>query len=56
MGELDTADEMIVYCRSGARSADVVRQLQDHGFKKLWNLDGGVLRWARDIDPQMPVY
>jgi adenylyltransferase/sulfurtransferase len=56
MGELDTADELVVYCRSGARSADIVRELQGHGFKKLWNLEGGVLRWAREIDPEMPEY
>ncbi len=56
LGELDTAREMVVYCRSGARSADVVRLLQQHGFKKLWNLDGGILRWAREIDPRLPVY
>lgn len=56
MGELDTAAEMVVYCRSGARSADVIHLLQQHGFQKLWNLDGGVLRWARDVEPQMPMY
>lgn len=56
LGELDTAAEMVVHCRSGARSADVIRELQQHGFKKLWNLDGGVLRWARDIDPSLPMY
>ncbi|GAB4161721.1 MAG: molybdopterin-synthase adenylyltransferase MoeB [Candidatus Promineifilaceae bacterium] len=56
LGELDTAAEMVVHCRSGARSADVIRELQAHGFKKLWNLDGGVLRWARDVDPRLPMY
>ena len=56
LGELDTAAEMVVHCRSGARSADVIRELQQHGFKKLWNLDGGVLRWARDVDPRLPMY
>jgi adenylyltransferase/sulfurtransferase len=56
MGELDTAREMVVHCRSGARSATVIRDLQKHGFHKLWNLDGGVLRWAKDVDPSKPRY
>lgn len=56
LGELDTAREIVVQCRTGARSAAVVRELQNHGFKKLHNLDGGINRWAREIDPNLPVY
>lgn len=56
MGELDTAAEMVVYCRTGARSADVIRQLQKHGFKKLHNLEGGINRWAEDVDRSIPQY
>ena len=43
-------------CRSGARSADIVRELQKHGFRKLWNLEGGINRWAREIEPELPTY
>lgn len=56
MGELDTAMETVVYCRSGARSADVIRTLQAHGFKKLLNLEGGINRWAAEVDPSLPSY
>jgi molybdopterin/thiamine biosynthesis adenylyltransferase/rhodanese-related sulfurtransferase len=56
MGELDTAQEMVVQCRSGARSAAVVYLLQQHGFSKLHNLDGGINRWALDVDPRIPRY
>jgi len=56
MGELDTAREIIVQCRTGARSAAVVRELQNHGYKKLYNLDGGINRWAREVDLSLPVY
>jgi adenylyltransferase/sulfurtransferase len=56
MGELDTAREIIVQCRTGARSAAVVRELQNHGYKKLYNLDGGINRWAREVDLGLPVY
>ncbi|MCB8985767.1 MAG: molybdopterin-synthase adenylyltransferase MoeB [Ardenticatenaceae bacterium] len=56
LNELDTAQEMVVQCRSGARSAAVIQELQTHGFKKLWNLEGGINRWAREVDPSLPVY
>ena len=56
MGELDTAREMVVQCRSGARSADVIRELQKHGFQKMWNLDGGINRWAKEVDNSLPTY
>lgn len=56
MGELDTASDMIVHCRSGARSADIIRLLKQHGFSKMWNLDGGINRWATEIEPELPTY
>ena len=56
MSELDTAREMIVQCRSGARSAAVIRELRKHGFKKMWNLDGGINRWAKEVDDSIPIY
>jgi molybdopterin/thiamine biosynthesis adenylyltransferase/rhodanese-related sulfurtransferase len=56
VNELDSSQEMVVYCRSGKRSADAVRFLQNAGFKKLWNLKGGVLAWSDEVDPSMPKY
>jgi adenylyltransferase/sulfurtransferase len=56
MNELDTASEIVVQCRTGARSADVVGLLQEHGFNKLHNLDGGINQWAREVDKSLPVY
>ena len=56
MGELDTSRELVVQCRSGGRSAAVIRELQQHGFKKLWNLDGGINRWAKEVDKSIPTY
>ncbi|MFW5943516.1 MAG: molybdopterin-synthase adenylyltransferase MoeB, partial [Chloroflexota bacterium] len=40
LNELDTAREIVVQCRTGARSAQVVQLLQEHGFTKLYNLEG----------------
>ena len=56
MSELDTAQEIVVHCRSGARSADVIRELRQHGFKKLVNLDGGINRWATEVETELPTY
>ncbi|HEV2522108.1 MAG TPA: molybdopterin-synthase adenylyltransferase MoeB [Candidatus Acidoferrales bacterium] len=56
VNELDSSVEMVVHCRSGKRSADAIHFLQTAGFKKLWNLKGGVLSWADEVDPTMPKY
>ena len=48
---------VIVHCRSGARSANVIHQLQQlKGIENLYNLEGGILAWSRDIDPSVPTY
>jgi molybdopterin/thiamine biosynthesis adenylyltransferase/rhodanese-related sulfurtransferase len=56
MNELDTSQDVVVFCRFGLQSIKTVRQLQDHGFKKLYNLEGGINRWAADVDPSLPLY
>ena len=54
--ELDTADDIVVHCRSGARSARAIHTLQGMGFKRLRNLKGGILAWSQDVDPSVPQY
>lgn len=56
MGELDTAREIVVYCKTGVRSAKVIETLQRHGYSKLHNLKGGIIAWAREVDPSLPTY
>jgi molybdopterin/thiamine biosynthesis adenylyltransferase/rhodanese-related sulfurtransferase len=56
MSELDSADELVVHCKSGVRSAKAVRLLQEAGFGKLHNLTGGITAWAEEIDPSVPKY
>jgi sulfur-carrier protein adenylyltransferase/sulfurtransferase len=53
---LDTARDIVVHCRSGQRSAKAVRQLQAAGFRRVWNLAGGILRWSDDVDSSVPKY
>ncbi len=52
----DRARDVVVYCKVGTRSAAVVRRLRDAGFLRVWNLDGGILRWSEEIDPTVPRY
>jgi molybdopterin/thiamine biosynthesis adenylyltransferase/rhodanese-related sulfurtransferase/molybdopterin converting factor small subunit len=54
--ELSTADEIVVYCKGGTRSARAVESLRQLGFRKLWNLRGGINAWAEQIDPSLPRY
>lgn len=49
--------QVVIHCRSGARSGNMVQWLeQNHGYTNLYNLKGGILAWAREIDPSMPTY
>jgi adenylyltransferase/sulfurtransferase len=54
--ELDSSREMVVHCRSGARSANAVDFLRQAGFRKARNLAGGILAWSERIDPSIPRY
>jgi molybdopterin/thiamine biosynthesis adenylyltransferase/rhodanese-related sulfurtransferase len=54
--ELDAARTIVVYCRMGYRSAEVVQSLREHGFTRAVNLAGGINAWAREVDPRIPEY
>lgn len=55
-GGLDPETEIILQCRSGGRSARALELLRGAGFKHLYNLKGGILAWADEIDPSMRKY
>jgi adenylyltransferase/sulfurtransferase len=56
LGKLSQDDEIVVYCRSGARSANAVQFLQRSGFTRAKNLAGGINRWAERVDPTLARY
>jgi sulfur-carrier protein adenylyltransferase/sulfurtransferase len=57
LAEIPDNREVIVQCRTGARSADSIRFLREAGYQnKLLNLKGGIIAWAREIDPSLPIY
>ncbi|MDH5505891.1 MAG: molybdopterin-synthase adenylyltransferase MoeB [Anaerolineae bacterium] len=56
LSELDSAEEMVVLCKSGSRSARALELLVGAGFRKVKNLKGGINAWSRQIDPSIPLY
>jgi sulfur-carrier protein adenylyltransferase/sulfurtransferase len=54
--ELTGAKSVVLYCRSGARSARATRLLLDLGFTNVRSLTGGITAWAERIDPTLPTY
>ena len=56
LAELDPASEVVVHCKSGARSSRAVSILREKGFAGAVNLSGGILRWINEIDPSLPRY
>ena len=57
LDEINTDKKVIIHCRSGMRSANVISYLeQNHGYSNLFNLTGGILAWSAEIDPSMPSY
>jgi len=49
--------KVVLYCRSGRRSADTINWLErNHKFDNLYNLQGGILEWVEEIDPDMETY
>lgn len=54
--ELDPNQEIVVICHHGIRSRQVAYYLEQHGFDKVINLEGGVEAWAAEINPAMTRY
>ena len=56
LDELSGEQPIVVHCHSGKRSAQAVELLQQHGFTKVYNLEGGIDAWSDQIDPNVPKY
>ena len=53
LDQIDTVDKeavIIVYCRSGVRSAEAAQKLADMGYTSLYNLDGGLINWGGSLE------
>lgn len=56
LSELDSAEEIVLFCKAGTRSARALEVLLSAGFRKVKNLKGGINAWAREVDPSQPIY
>ena len=56
VNELNSADEIVVHCKSGMRSAKAADFLRQAGFSKVKNMKGGILAWSEKVDPTVPKY
>jgi adenylyltransferase/sulfurtransferase len=55
--KISKTKQVVIHCRSGARSGNMVKWLEANaGMTNLYNLKGGILAWAKEIDPSMPSY
>lgn len=54
--ELDSSQEIVLFCKSGNRSQQALELLRSAGFRKVKNLKGGINAWASEVDPELPVY
>jgi adenylyltransferase/sulfurtransferase len=56
LAELDSSQEIVLFCKSGNRSLQALELLRSAGFRKVKNLKGGINAWAREVDRELPVY
>jgi sulfur-carrier protein adenylyltransferase/sulfurtransferase len=56
LSELNSADDMVLFCKAGTRSARALELLVSAGFRKVRNLRGGINAWASEVDPSLPIY
>lgn len=55
LNEIPKDKKVVVHCRSGKRSAAVIGALEQTGYTNLYNLKGGIMAYAADVDPSLVV-
>jgi adenylyltransferase/sulfurtransferase len=56
LSQLNKDDFIVLHCKMGVRSRDVLLEMQKQGFTNVKSLDGGILAWIRDVDQSLPCY
>ena len=54
--ELPQDKDIVFHCKAGTRSANVLEAARKAGYQRVSHLEGGILAWVRDAEPQKPVY
>jgi molybdopterin/thiamine biosynthesis adenylyltransferase/rhodanese-related sulfurtransferase len=56
LNDINPADDIVVHCKVGGRSAQAYEVLQQAGYTRIKNLKGGILAWADQVDRSMQKY
>lgn len=56
LSEFNSNDSYLIYCHHGSRSFFACAYMIQKGFKEVYNLDGGIDSWAREVDNSIPKY
>jgi adenylyltransferase/sulfurtransferase len=56
LAELPQNRKIVLHCKTGVRSAEALAALKRAGFADATHLQGGVIAWAHQVDPSLPVY
>ena len=56
LATMNKEDFIVLHCKMGARSRDVLVEMQKYGFTNVKSLDGGILAWIKDVDQSLPIY
>jgi len=54
--ELPQDRDIVFHCKAGTRSANVLAAAREAGYQRVSHLDGGILAWVREVEPEKPVY
>ncbi|GAA0960611.1 adenylyltransferase/sulfurtransferase MoeZ [Virgisporangium aurantiacum] len=56
LADLPQDRQLVLYCKSGVRSAEALAAVKNAGFKDAVHVQGGVVGWVKQIDPSLPIY
>ena len=56
LAAMNKEDFIVLHCKMGMRSRDVLIAMQKHGFTNVKSLDGGILAWIKEVDQSLPTY
>jgi len=56
LADLPQDRQLVLYCKSGVRSAEALAAVKNAGFRDAVHVQGGVVAWVKQIDPSLPIY
>lgn len=56
LNKISKDKQVVIHCRSGARSGAICQALEANGYNNVYNLKGGIIAWSTEIDPSITKY